>query len=569
MGTNGGVYISPNAGKYWELSDVIPHEYYVLDMEVYGDQIYIVAGPRGTWEALGLSPVKLYRSNDLGKTWHSSVISNITMTTNHEFEFIKSGSSLLFRWEHYICYRSMDDGDTWSQLPWPQGTKHVSLNGSNILTATYNTVNLSTDLGNTWQTLYNPGQIEHISLIDSLIFVSSANGNFTSTDLGQTWVSASTDWTSFPNSYFIFTRDNNGALLATNSFYTFISFDNGTIWEVTNVLSSYQADLLWNTTLNEVEYLDSVEFSVGFGGVIKRPLSDSLGYFSNDGISSNIMLEIKAAPNYQVYLTAHSNPIWHSTNNGRDWSGITGNAYSLFLDYTPDTVFFGGANGLYYYANGVLYNNGLLNPNGAHFQEDNGIFYTIYFDAISALDKDTWTFLYSIPSPNNLGENWQDFLVQNGIFIGIDQDGKVYRTIDKGVTWEQNLTGVEVFGAQNGYALAKNVLFYINNQVYALGRNGLWTSTDMGITWSIVPTTGLPLDNNGNPKRFTSIAGTGGILFGAVWAHGIYVSYDNGQSWAPFNEGLNNLNAFSCSAYGDMLYLSVYNGGVWKRNVLS
>jgi len=126
------------------------------------------------------------------------------------------------------------------------------------------------------------------------------------------------------------------------------------------------------------------------------------------------------------------------------------------------------------------------------------------------------------------------------------------------------------------------------NIMYACSKNGekegtgtldfhgtVMKSTDGGETWYEI-TRGLNVD-----QEFYKIIvdiNSPDILYLATQSEGVYISYDNGNLWKPWNRGLSNLtsgtngnnvtNTLVQSADGQYLYFGSSGSGVWRRTLV-
>ena len=112
-------------------------------------------------------------------------------------------------------------------------------------------------------------------------------------------------------------------------------------------------------------------------------------------------------------------------------------------------------------------------------------------------------------------------------------NNSIHRLTDGGATWNW-VTGTLAgdVGVTSVYASGANVYFHDPN------ANKFYHSSDNGTTWSSVAPTGLPVI-----PVFTAVTSSGSTLIGGVNANGfgtsgIYVSTDDGSSWALSSTGL-------------------------------
>ena len=147
----------------------------------------------------------------------------------------------------------------------------------------------------------------------------------------------------------------------------------------------------------------------------------------------------------------------------------------------------------------------------------------------------------------NTGECWAFGQSKDGVmFAGDGQYTKLYRSTDYGENWElsANLRPL-VFTTDS------------NNIVYAGTHDGLFITTDNGLTWAQnnflanIPVSSILIDSNNN-----IYCGTGYYSNG----HGIFYSRDGGQNWTQM--GLNGQIVLSLAldSYGNIYAGTKYNG---------
>lgn len=113
------------------------------------------------------------------------------------------------------------------------------------------------------------------------------------------------------------------------------------------------------------------------------------------------------------------------------------------------------------------------------------------------------------------------------IFAGAD---KIYSSTNNGDTWEMR---------QLPYPASETWCFSYDNGILYAGDMGIYFSTDMGDTWQLKY--GVTFDTLGNVvdmKMFRDLISYQNVLIASVGANSILISYDSGNNWNSFSEGL-------------------------------
>jgi hypothetical protein len=139
---------------------------------------------------------------------------------------------------------------------------------------------------------------------------------------------------------------------------------------------------------------------------------------------------------------------------------------------------------------------------------------------------------------NDDGATWSNVGLANEGFRSIYAAGekifaggyKIYSTTDNGANWQER---------QLPWPSGDTWGFYFNNNVLYACDMGLYTSADYGDTWQLKY--GITFDSLGNvtdSKMFRDILSYQNVLIASVAFNSIMVSYDSGNNWSSFNEGL-------------------------------
>ena len=307
---------------------------------------------------------------------------------------------------------------------------------------------------------------------------------------------------------------------------------------------------------------DSLDFPLTQGSFRTRsPIFrsiDGAGNWSNDnyGFTGTSISCIAIDPKQPSTLYVGSfTGIFKSINGGRTWSPINNglnsqNVIAIVIDpITPST--------LYAATPGFSFNNGIYkSTDGGNSwnRRSNGMAST---DILSlAIDKVSPNVLYvgvqggggsHIYKTTDGADNWAltgnvtifapqtiaiDPLDHTRIYVADETNpGGVYKTIDSGVTW--NLVG----GTQLGpFVRTISVSPFTANLLYANSGQGLFKSTNGGVSWSPVP-------NRSGRVVFDPVTpSTIYLLSTSAFSSplGIFKSTDSGQTWVPITKGLNS-----------------------------
>jgi hypothetical protein len=130
-------------------------------------------------------------------------------------------------------------------------------------------------------------------------------------------------------------------------------------------------------------------------------------------------------------------------------------------------------------------------------------------------------------------------------------------TTDLGLTWTMS---------RSGLSGVVNCLLTIPGQadlVYAGTNNGVFRSTDAGLTWSA---TGLTQQ----VKTLVAEPGSPQELYAGTYGAGVYSSTDGGLTWTQMNTGLTCNKVLSLAIRPDgALYAGTEGGSVFKTTVLT
>ncbi|MFA7325697.1 MAG: T9SS type A sorting domain-containing protein [Candidatus Kapaibacterium sp.] len=187
------------------------------------------------------------------------------------------------------------------------------------------------------------------------------------------------------------------------------------------------------------------------------------------------------------------------------------------------------------------------------------------FACLHKLEKGSDTLEKVYLSDSKVDSIYADKIISNGDYIfaadlrdhfsGVDSDGKLYISKDKGKSWQLS---------QSINQQIKNLLFLDNTLFAFTSDNGLYLSKDKGETWTTDTTVNL---------HVTQVVSYKNKIFAC--GNQINISTDNGKSWnISKNNGLDNQTCKDIIVNKDTLYYLTYSsiayysidGGMqWKR----
>ena len=233
-----------------------------------------------------------------------------------------------------------------------------------------------------------------------------------------------------------------------------------------------------------------------------------------------------------IFFSGDMGVVYHTTNGGENWKIIPGMEHIRFLKFditNPTTIWAGGGNGLYKSIDG-----GISWKHTFHVGS-----YAASLGSI-AIDPTNSNIVYVAEGfTANLKISWVR--------------GKVWKSIDAGLTWKELTRPGGEIGVDSNYNRNYSTIIidpnstYISekghNQVYLVGRDGIFKSVNGGDSWSEITffdsgqgADMVLVDNNGHSVLFASV-----IPMIGHSKKGIYRSDDNGNSWNVKNIGLSSI----------------------------
>jgi hypothetical protein len=452
-----------------------------------------------------------------------------------------NASGHIFAGTNWGIYRSTNDGTTWTHVTdgivyslavHPTGDLYASVCQQNC------GLQKSTDNGTTWLSVGLPQNYVFRAIAirtNGTIFAAARDTVFRSTNNGISWTRSDATSLPVPNSdEYVSAMGLASGLLFAGSTDEFLpdlyatvrrSTDDGATW--TSFSPQWAGDKINGIVRNSLGYTFAatdlgIRRSTDFGatwavtpGIGNLPVTaiaiNSIGYlFATCGSSSNIVGGVLV-----------------STNRGDSW---------------------------------VQMNNGLTNSNGR----------CIAINAASVAYMGTWrtgvfrsadtATSWTLINPSMFGANVASVLsLANGTICAATRGDGIFASINHGATWRQRNTGLPSVNVNTLYQNGTGILFA------GCDQNGVARSTDNGFSWSA---TGSGL----NTQRVFSLASkSGGFLYAGTANAGIFVSTNDGDTWTAGGSGpANFVRSFVITPSGDVfagsgtgVHRSTDNGNSW------
>jgi photosystem II stability/assembly factor-like uncharacterized protein len=575
-----GVYRSTDAGKTWkqmglELTQHISR--IVIDPK--NPNIVIVAAQGALY-----SPSQqrgIFKSTDGGATWKNVLFVN-DKTGAAELSMDMTNPRIIYAamWEHGRLpwkvisggsgsglYRSSDEGDTWTRmkdgLPEEMGKMAIAVSRSNP-EKVYALIEsdsdkeagglfVSTNGGKKWSRITNDHRLVqrawyYIELFvdpkdENTIYVMSASA-LRSTDAGRTWETLSGTHGDF-HDLWINPNDPNNFIIS-NDGGSAVTFNGGRSWSTQANMPTAQFYRI--NVDNQFPYRiyggqqDNTSVSIasrelGSGGISPSSWTSSAGgesaflafdpddpkYVMGDSYQGTIeLLDVRAQAGTNIMAA----PIQYLGMDAKDIKyRFNWNAPIIWSKWEPNTFYHGSQYVLKTSDNGKTWKEVSpdLTRNEKEKQGKGGGPYTN--EAVGA--ENYGTLAYIMESPLEKGVLW----------TGSD-DGLVYLTRDGGANWknvtpkglaECLINAIEVSPHDKATAYIATTRYKFNDHA-----PGLYKTTDYGNTWTKI-TDGLPAE------AFTRVVREDDVRRDLLFAGtelGLFISWNGGQNWAPFQLNL-------------------------------
>jgi photosystem II stability/assembly factor-like uncharacterized protein len=454
------------------------------------------------------------RSTDGGSTW--TEIYNgfqreqpITMAVSPNY----ASDNVVFAgtWAQGI-FKSEDHGESWVQSGIPGDTVSsiaVSPDYASDQTlfagdSSAGGVYISNDGGRTWSQALPGISIYSVALSpnypgDHTVFASSGGCNIS---LSPNYV---TDSTVFGCGTIYKSIDGGATWSRTNAGAFGKSTDRGTTWSQLSINPH-------SVALSPNFAVDGTVFAGTWDGELYKSTDGGLSWVQVFSSTSNsvdfsgiqaIVISNGFAVDNTAFVATISHGIFKSTNGGLSWAHLDiSNTTVGNIAFSPDFL-----------SDKTMFATGDVGSGAPFISTDGAITWHLSNTGIVGTQL-----IKSIGvSPN--------FTTDSTVFLG-DHDGRIYRSVDKGATWSNVYTIPNSVVGSGDTHVAVSPGYSTDGTVFAGSFNGIYRSTDQGVTWSLSGLSGMSLTSVAVSPNYaqdrTIFAGT---------KTGLYKSTDGGSNW--------------------------------------
>ena len=497
--------VTYDAGVFRWFSDDNPH-WTLLDSSLTFGVVTALACAPNSHIFIGSSALGIVRSTDEGHTW-ATKSEGIDSNDARINILTASASSVLAltstRTNAYHIYSSTDDGEHWSILAQaPSGGTPSAL----------------------------------LSLPDGTLLYGDQLGNLYRMRDGKTWERIYHDAGGFGINNVVRNPHDAALFLRTNYGDLYRSSDTGTSW------SMVSADSVGgNIYATGIDTTGTIYVGTDFEGVLRSDDNGKTFTLVNQNLISTLVYGVACDRRGNVFAVTEDF-IWRSTDRGATWErlsleiGEVLNEPAFAID-SIGTLYLGNLNGIWVSQDSGRNWTNPIRPTKANASYNcfalevsaSGVVYgATQYGLLRSVDHGvTWDTIKSDLPP---GAMKGVVVADNGDIYADDGNSNIYRSIDTGQSW----TNIPY---STGIVIAKS-----RSLLFSTSKPDLFRSTDSGATWDQ-----MVLDPINHRTVFNLLLDRHGYLL-APTDSGVYLSKDNGNSWASISDGLKDASAPRLSA---------------------
>lgn len=551
----GGVFISSDNYSKWELiSNSLPADLIVTSIIISDHNILISTENEG-----------IFYTNNLGNTWISK---NNGLPVFVRINKLAVRDSVIYAFTNgNNVYSSVDMGDNW--LPFDNGMEiGLSLNAavvdSNIIyTATNNgRIYKNIKSSNIWikdSINYNqPFTVNDLAVKNNFLYAATSIGVFKSNTQNFAWNLINEGLLANTSVFDIYTADS--ALIAATNNGVYIRKYTDTLWQLRK---NGLPDTKINTIFKRGAFIYAGTDETGIYYTTNNGIN---WYPANTGLCNSTVYSIEANSDFLYSGAANGLSVydfnlnkWSNTTNEIPFDGVLSLACKnnrVFAGTTKSGVYFSSNNGTNW---SKISGNYLLSDGVASLAYNGDKLFAAEENVIITNDAgNTWT------TAADLSGSYCETIIadSNMIFAG-SYFGDLYKSDDNGITWSK----ISAFGRKLLSMAKKSDNLYVGCEFKNLNDTcRLFYSPDNGISWQDKKLGSLLyLEIRAIAVAANKIFVGLGLDYNVLNNTFLLYSEDNGNSWNNYTDNLPRININSLKINGNYLYAATEGKGIWKR----
>ena len=541
---NGGVYRSRNEGITWEL---------VIDGLPCAPSVQALAASDGT-AYVSIYGMGVYRTQNEGDTWEPA---NTGIGSLTSYTLFASGDWVLAADANGGAYVSPDRGVSWANRSSGLGTDQIQAFAfhNNRWYAGSRSLYESVDSGVSWQPVPVPGLspngVDSMVSDGTRLFLGTDTAIYFALTPGTGWQTAGVG---IMSSVPAMRRFGNRTYAAVADGSYWVTGDGGANWAgFTNPLTRSFAWDIFETASGLILMSGSEGvYASDDGGLTWQLSSQGIAALQVRSLGASAAWVFAGTDNQGIFRSPDGGVNWEPVNTGLD-AANSRTIYDIVVSTAQVVIATGG--GVYESTDSGLTWNRKLNPgiNRAvqAIYADSGVWMAAVSGVgvrISSDGTDTWI------NPGNSGldtdTSYSDLIRSGPNWVLATENGEVYVSADQGNSWQAHSPGTG-FILTHAFAEADGVL-------YAAGTQGLWTSTDNGLSWSRF---------NSGMQAFYDVLVANGLVY-AFAETGVYVAETGGGQWVSYCAGMGQRPGQSLWEGQGRIYAGAFDSGVWYSDIL-